>query len=65
VLVSNIANPIEFYNFIARFQLTMAPAIKIMPGAMVSLITLCLHPLWRHHRDQLPVEEPAIAAENR
>ncbi len=50
---------------IARFQLTMAPAIVIMLGAMVSLITLCLHPLWRHHRDQLPEEEPAIAAENR
>ena len=36
---------------IARFQLTMAPAIVIMLGALVSLVTLCLHPLWRHHHD--------------
>lgn len=46
---------------IARFQLTMAPAIVIMLGAFVSLLTLCLHPLWRYNTGQLP-EEPSTGA---
>lgn len=45
---------------IARFQLTMAPAIVIMLGALVSLLTLCLHPLWRHNNGRLP-EDPPLA----
>ena len=43
---------------IARFQLTMAPAMVIMLGALVSLLTLCLHPLWRHNNGQLPEDRP-------
>ncbi len=39
---------------IAEFALPMAPAIVIMLGALVSLITLCLHPLWRHNTGRLP-----------
>ncbi len=43
---------------IARFQLTMAPAMVIILGALVSLLTLCLHPLWRHNNGQLPEDRP-------
>jgi len=50
---------------IARFQLTMAPAIVIMLGALVSLLTLCLHPLWRHNNGQLPEDPPWATIENR
>ncbi len=42
---------------IARFELAMAPAIVIMIGAFVSLMTLCLHPLWRHNTGHLPEDD--------
>lgn len=47
---------------IARFALPMAPAVVIMLGALVSLATLCLHPLWRHNTGHLPEDDlPAPA----
>ena len=42
---------------IARFELPMAPALVIMLGALVSLLTLCLHPLWRHNTERLPEDD--------
>lgn len=45
---------------IARFSLAMAPAIVIMLGALVSLITLCLHPLWRYNTGHLPEDDLPI-----
>ena len=42
---------------IARFSLPMAPAAVIMLGAFVSLLTLCLHPLWRHNTGRLPEDD--------
>lgn len=47
---------------IARFELPMAPAIVIMLGALVSLATLCLHPLWRHNTGHLPEDDLPITA---
>lgn len=47
---------------IARFSLAMAPAIVIMLGALVSLITLCLHPLWRHNTGHLPEDDLPVTA---
>jgi len=49
---------------IARLQLTMAPALVIMIGAMVSLLTLCLHPLWRHNTGHLPEDDLPIPLKN-
>ena len=42
---------------IARFELPMAPALVIMLGALVSLLTLCWHPLWRHNKERLPEDD--------
>src|SRR5574343_590879 len=42
---------------IARFSLPMAPAAVIMLGAFVSLLTLCLHPLWRYNTGRLPEDD--------
>lgn len=39
---------------IAHFHLNMAPALVIMLGALVSFLTLSLHPLWRHNIGHLP-----------
>ena len=48
---------------IAHYTLAMAPAIVIMLGASVSLITLCLHPLWRHNTGHLPEDDlPVLTA---
>ena len=47
---------------IARFSLAMAPAIVIMLGALVSLLTLCLHPLWRHNTGHLPEDDLPVTA---
>jgi MHS family proline/betaine transporter-like MFS transporter len=47
---------------IARFSLAMAPSIVIMLGALVSLITLCLHPLWRHNTGHLPEDDLPVTA---
>lgn len=42
---------------IAHYGLAMAPAIVIMLGATVSLLTLYLHPLWRHNTGHLPEDD--------
>ena len=48
---------------IAHYTLAMAPAIVIMLGASVSLITLCLHPLWRCNTGHLPEDDlPVLTA---
>ena len=48
---------------IAHYTLAMAPAIVIMLGASVSLITLCLHPLWRRNTGHLPEDDlPVLTA---
>ena len=46
---------------IARFDLLMAPALVIMLGAVISLLTLCLHPLWRHNSGRLPEDDLPVA----
>lgn len=47
---------------IAHYALPMAPAIVIMLGALVSLITLCLHPLWCHNTGHLPEDDLPVTA---
>lgn len=54
--------PVLTEFLIARFSLAMAPAIVIMLGALVSLITLCLHPLWRHNTGHLPEDDLPVTA---
>ncbi|MFM7122502.1 MAG: hypothetical protein ACKOW6_02825, partial [Fluviibacter sp.] len=49
---------------IARFSLSMAPALVIMIGALVSLSTLCLHPLWRHSTGHLPEDDLPVIPSN-
>lgn len=48
---------------IARFSLPMAPALVIMIGALVSLTTLCLHPLWKHNTGHLPEDDLPVPAQ--
>lgn len=40
-----------------RLGLTMAPAIMIMGSALISLLTLAFHPIWRHHKEQFPEDD--------
>ncbi len=49
---------------IARFSLPMAPALVIMIGALVSLTTLCLHPLWKHNTGHLPEDDLPVPAQH-
>ena len=35
-------------------QLTLAPAYLLIGGAMISLLTLYISPLWRHSDERLP-----------
>jgi MFS transporter, MHS family, proline/betaine transporter len=47
----------------SRFSLHMAPALVIMIGALVSLTTLCLHPLWKHNTGHLPEDDLPVSAQ--
>lgn len=44
-----------------RLGLTMAPALMIAGSAVISLLTLTLHPLWRRHVQRFPEDRiPAV-----
>ncbi|MDO9024421.1 MAG: hypothetical protein Q7U61_07410, partial [Zwartia sp.] len=38
----------------SRLHISMAPAFVIMGAALISVLTLLLHPLWKNNNDSFP-----------
>jgi MHS family proline/betaine transporter-like MFS transporter len=60
-IVGGLAPVITEY-LVGHLHIHMAPALVIMLAALVSLVTLLFHPLWRHNDESFPEDRPHAVA---